>query len=204
MTAIGNTGIIFCDCVKNESKPINVSEVIDYAKESLKIPVILQNNNGLFSDSQHLTNVIRENGLKRLIIAGRKPGFHKGFVARSMVEAGNNANDVHLASFDEHHALLRSDTDHAKAVVACSYYNVPFDNVAVPEETDVHSDTLVIGGGIAGIQASLEIADGKQKVYLVEKTGTIGGHMAMFDKTFPTLDCAACILTPKMVDVGHR
>lgn len=68
----------------------------------------------------------------------------------------------------------------------------------------VHPDTLVIGAGIAGIQASLEIANAGHKVYLVEKTGTIGGHMAMFDKTFPTLDCAACILTPKMVEVGQH
>jgi heterodisulfide reductase subunit A len=68
----------------------------------------------------------------------------------------------------------------------------------------VHPDTLVIGGGVAGIQAALEIADAGKKVHLVEKTGTIGGHMAMFDKTFPTLDCAACILTPKMVAVGQH
>jgi len=68
----------------------------------------------------------------------------------------------------------------------------------------VHPDTLVIGAGIAGIQASLEIANAGYKVYLVEKSGTIGGHMAMFDKTFPTLDCAACILTPKMVEVGQH
>ena len=62
--------------------------------------------------------------------------------------------------------------------------------------------TLVIGGGVAGIQAALEIADAGKQVYLVERTGTIGGHMAMFDKTFPTLDCAACILTPE--DGGGR
>ena len=68
----------------------------------------------------------------------------------------------------------------------------------------VHPNTLVIGGGIAGIQASLEVAKAGNKVYLVERSGTIGGHMAMFDKTFPTLDCAACILTPKMVEVGQH
>jgi len=67
-----------------------------------------------------------------------------------------------------------------------------------------YPETLVVGGGIAGIQASLEIANSKNKVYLLEKTGTIGGHMAKFDKTFPTLDCAACILTPKMVEVGQH
>lgn len=68
----------------------------------------------------------------------------------------------------------------------------------------VNPVTLVIGGGIAGIQASLEIANAGQKVFLVERTGTIGGYMATFDKTFPTLDCAACILTPKMVEVGQN
>jgi len=68
----------------------------------------------------------------------------------------------------------------------------------------VNDATLVIGGGIAGIQAALEIADAGRKVYLLEKSATIGGHMAMFDKTFPTLDCAACILTPKMVEVGQH
>ena len=76
----------------------------------------------------------------------------------------------------------------------------------MPSETpavSAHNATLVIGGGIAGIQASLEIAESGHKVYLVERTGTIGGRMAMFDKTFPTLDCAACILTPKMVAVGQ-
>lgn len=68
----------------------------------------------------------------------------------------------------------------------------------------MNENTLVIGGGIAGIQSSLEIANAGKKVYLLEKSGTIGGHMAMFDKTFPTLDCAACILTPKMVEVGQH
>src|SRR5574339_532764 len=69
--------------------------------------------------------------------------------------------------------------------------------------SSINSDTLVIGAGIAGIQASLEIANAGQNVFLVERTGTIGGYMATFDKTFPTLDCAACILTPKMVEVGQ-
>ncbi len=72
------------------------------------------------------------------------------------------------------------------------------------QESPYGSSTLVIGGGIAGIQASLEIANSGNKVYLVEQSATIGGHMAMFDKTFPTLDCAACILSPKMVEVGQH
>jgi heterodisulfide reductase subunit A len=82
--------------------------------------------------------------------------------------------------------------------------NVPFGLAAEPETVSVETATLVIGGGIAGIQAALEIADAGHKVYVVERQATIGGKMAMFDKTFPTLDCAACILTPKMVAAGKH
>lgn len=81
---------------------------------------------------------------------------------------------------------------------------VPFPLAAIPVGNPVNHSTLIIGGGIAGIQAALEIANAGKQVYLVEQSGTIGGHMAMFDKTFPTLDCAACILTPKMVNVGQH
>lgn len=83
---------------------------------------------------------------------------------------------------------------------------MPEDTVATISSgsSSMNPDTLVIGAGIAGIQASLEIANAGQKVFLVERTGTIGGYMATFDKTFPTLDCAACILTPKMVEVGQH
>ncbi|MBC7293997.1 MAG: CoB--CoM heterodisulfide reductase iron-sulfur subunit A family protein, partial [Thermoleophilia bacterium] len=95
-------------------------------------------------------------------------------------------------------------TVRAKSIVACAVWGVPFPLAAMPDTTPTHPATLIIGGGVAGIQAALEIADAGKRVYLVERTPTIGGHMAMFDKTFPTLDCAACILTPKMVAVGQH
>ena len=67
----------------------------------------------------------------------------------------------------------------------------------------IHPDVLVVGGGVTGIQAALELANGGKHVYLVERDSTIGGHMAQLDKTFPTLDCSACILTPRMVSAGN-
>ena len=79
-------------------------------------------------------------------------------------------------------------------------WHEPLEPLRVP----INPDTLVVGGGIAGIQAALEIADAGYHVYMVEREPSIGGHMAQFDKTFPTLDCSACILTPKMVDVGNH
>lgn len=144
------------------------------------------------------------NRVERVVIAGDMPGYFKPFFTTAVSKAGGNTDEVRLASFKEHGATERNMHDRAKAVLACASMGVPFSLVAVPSGSPVHHATLVIGGGIAGIQASLEIANAGYEVFLVEKTGTIGGHMAMFDKTFPTLDCAACILTPKMVNVGQH
>lgn len=155
-------------------------------------------------DPAKLTAEIRMQQLDRVVIAGESPGFFKPVFTRAMVEAGGDADQVRLASYREHGATWGDATERAKAVVACAVHGVPYGLAAIPDTTRVHPDTLVIGGGVAGIQVALEIAEAGKKVYLVERTGTIGGHMAMFDKTFPTLDCAACILTPKMVSVGQH
>jgi len=121
-----------------------------------------------------------------------------------MALAGQDPTEVHLASFRAHRATSPSSLERAKAIVACAAFAVPYALAAVPAPTPVHPSTLIIGGGVAGMQAALEIADAGKQVHLIERSGTIGGHMAMFDKTFPTLDCAACILTPKMVAVGQH
>jgi heterodisulfide reductase subunit A len=93
-------------------------------------------------------------------------------------------------------------TEEAKAMVSGAVRRVQLHEELEPSLVPVNPHTLVVGGGIAGIQASLELADAGHPVYLVEREPSIGGHMAQFDKTFPTLDCAACILTPRMSDVG--
>lgn len=142
--------------------------------------------------------------LTTVVIAAQSPGYFKTAFTRAMALAGLDPEAIRLASFREHGAGYGDPTERAKAVVACAVLDVPFALAAVPDRTPMHPDTLVIGGGIAGIQTALEIADAGKKVYLVERSPTIGGHMAMFDKTFPTLDCAACILTPKMVAVDQH
>ncbi len=128
----------------------------------------------------------------------------KSLLSKVMFLAGEDPEKVILANFKEHGFFTNKSVELAKTLLQSIVNNVSFENALHTEESKVNKDTLVIGGGIAGIQASLEIANGQQKVFLVEKSGTIGGHMAMFDKTFPTLDCAACILTPKMVEVGQH
>ena len=107
-----------------------------------------------------------------------------------------------MANIREHCSWVTEDkqkaTEKAKVLVGAAvrrvYYHQPLESREVP----VNPNTLVVGGGIAGIQAALKVADSEHRVYLVEREPSIGGHMAQLDKTFPTLDCSACILTPKM------
>jgi heterodisulfide reductase subunit A len=198
------TGVFLYSSVNGHKDAVDLTNVAAYAEKIPEVPVVWSSSDIVLSDVEKLASQITENKLKRIVIAGDMPGLVKSFFSRAMVLAGNKPDDVVLASFREHGATTGKDTERAKGILTCAVLGTSFTTVAVPEETSVNPDTLVIGGGIAGIQASLEIADGDNKVYLVEKTGTIGGHMAMFDKTFPTLDCAACILTPKMVEVGQH
>lgn len=198
------TGIIFTKANNGDSGALDYNELFSYSKGIPGVGPVWYSTDLPLYDKKAMAKLISQKQLKRLVIAGDTPGMEKSFVTNAMVSAGNAPENVLLASFREHGASAIGDTDRAKAILACAVYDVPFEIAASPEEVTVNPDTVVIGAGIAGIQASLEIADSGNKVYLVEKTGTIGGHMAMFDKTFPTLDCAACILTPKMVQVGQH
>ncbi|MCL4483589.1 MAG: CoB--CoM heterodisulfide reductase iron-sulfur subunit A family protein [Bacteroidetes bacterium] len=198
------TGIFFYHPGDGNVSNLDFKELMQFSGTFKHVAVVWDSEKFPLWDKKYLESQIRRFNLVRLIIAGYDTGMIKPFFATAFSTLGIPVENILLADFMEHGAMEKSNAELAKAIVVCSIYNVPFEDAAKPGESDVCPDTLVIGGGIAGIEASLEIADGNQKVYLVEKTGTIGGHMAMFDKTFPTLDCAACILTPKMVDVGQH
>lgn len=198
-----NTGIYFCD-PGGIPGGVDQAEVAAYAIENPEITIVWKYNEFPMGDATQAVEILKQKNIKRIMIAGDMPGTHKSFFAKVMVSAGLQASDIILAGFREHGAISKTDSERAKAVIAAAVQGISFDTAAYTEEISLNPDTLVIGGGIAGIQASLEIADAGQKVYLLEKSGTIGGHMAMFDKTFPTLDCAACILTPKMVEIGQH
>lgn len=199
----GGVGIYFLNGQISNSPPnVDFSEIMTYAKDLPGVKVVKKPNGGSETNPSWLIDDIRTHNLTRVVIAGDSPGFYKSFFTKAMVDEGKNPAGVVLAGFREYGA--DGSNGRAKAIIDCAVLGVPFELAAQPEESEVNPDTLVIGGGIAGIQASLEIADANKKVFLVERTGTIGGHMAMFDKTFPTLDCAACILTPKMVEVGQH
>lgn len=198
------TGVYFCKHLNGHPDSLSMDELISFVRDLPEVAMVWEPAGLNVEDPGLLAEKIRENNLTRIVLAGHRPGYIQPAFTKAMALAGQDPANVAVASFHEYSVTTKKDTDIAKAILACAVLNVPFELAALPSENKVHPDTLVIGGGIAGIQASLEIANSGHKVYLLERTGTIGGHMAMFDKTFPTLDCAACILTPKMVEVGQH
>jgi heterodisulfide reductase subunit A len=155
-------------------------------------------------DPLAMSKLIKSCQIKKIIVVGHSVGFYKTFLAKSLLMAGLTGDEIDLLNFREYGIFKKYNAPYAASVIICKLLGVEVESVYPDQVHPVNEATLIIGGGIAGIQAALEIANSKHKVYLVEKSGTIGGHMAMFDKTFPTLDCAACILTPKMVEVGQH
>ena len=197
------TGVYFLQTAESASTAIDLPSVVEYATHLPGVVVVRSINASSKLDPAQLAKELRQDKIDFVVLASEHPGFYQAAFARALVLAGQDGKQVRLASFGE-----RGDgnsTERAKAVLASAVQSIPFVLPTTPIANGSFSTaTLVIGGGVAGIQASLEIAGSGHKVYLIERTGTIGGRMAMFDKTFPTLDCAACILTPKMVAAGQN
>jgi heterodisulfide reductase subunit A2 len=198
------TGVFICQTGAASADAVNLHAVAAYATNLPNVEVVRDLGTSPKLDPVDLAGEIRQQGLERIVIAGDSPGFFKPAFTRAMALAGGDPTEVLLASFREHGGMSEMVTTRAKSILACAVFAVPFSLAAIPETRATRPGTLIIGAGVSGIQAALEIADAGKQVYLVERTPTIGGHMAMFDKTFPTLDCAACILTPKMVAVGQH
>jgi len=196
------TGVFFCQMEENRN--LNIDAIAKYSANLPEVETVQILGLRRSPEIQVLLEDIKSGKLERIVIAGDMPGYFKPVFTKAMAMAGGNTDEIRLASFQEHGARGENAMDRAKAIVACATMGVPFPLVAVSGGNPVNHATLIVGAGIAGIQSALEIANAGKQVFLVEQTGTIGGHMAMFDKTFPTLDCAACILTPKMVSVGQH
>ena len=153
-----------------------------------------------------IRQAIKEYGLTGIVVCSCSPRMHEATFRKTAQAAGLNPYMVEIANIREQCSWTHKDKDEgtekaiilAKAAIAKLNLNKPL----IAGESKVTKRALVIGGGIAGIQTALDIADAGYEVDIVEKSPTIGGKMAQLDKTFPTLDCAACILTPKMVDAA--
>ncbi len=202
-------GVYVCHCGSNIAGTVDVVDVAKWAEGLPNVVVSRQYKFMCSSPGQELIEKdIKELGINRVVVASCSPQLHEPTFRNACLRAGLNPYLFEMANIREQDAWVTTDkveaTKKAKALTAAAVSRVahqePLESLLVPIDANV----LVVGGGIAGIQAALEIADGGSHVYLVEREPSIGGHMAQFDKTFPTLDCSACILTPKMVNVGHH
>jgi heterodisulfide reductase subunit A2 len=205
-------GVYICHCGTNIAGVVNVADVSKWAGEKLADQGVVISRDYKFMCSslgqELIQKDIKEQKLTRVVVAACSPHLHEKTFRNACKGAGLNPYLCELVSIREQDSWVHTDkaaaTAKAKAIVSGGVARVIHQEALEPLLVPIHPDTLVVGGGIAGIQAALEIADAGFRVYLVEREPSIGGHMAQFDKTFPTLDCSACILTPKMVDVGNH
>ena len=201
-------GFFICHCGANIAGKVNVEEVAEFAR-GLKDVVVARDYKFMCSDpgQEMIEKDIKELGLNRVVVASCSPRLHEKTFQSACQRAGINPYFFQMASVREQVSWVTEDpydaTKKAKTLAAAAINRVNYHQTLFARRVDVHPDVLVVGGGIAGMQAALDIAEAGHKVYLVERQPTIGGHMLQFDKTFPTLDCAACIGTPKMVSVGQ-
>lgn len=202
-------GVFVCWCGSNIAATVDVQKVSELLRNEPGV-VISENYQYMCSQAGQdmIKNAIHEHGLTGIVICSCSPRMHEATFRKTAAAAGINPYMVEIANVREQCSWVHKDIADAtekavilgRAAIAKVNLNVPL----VPGETPVTKRALVIGGGIAGIQTALDIADAGFEVDIVETKPTIGGKMAQLDKTFPTLDCAACILTPKMVDAGQN
>jgi heterodisulfide reductase subunit A-like polyferredoxin len=203
-------GVYICHCGTNIAGKVRVDEVTEYAAG---LPNVVVARDYLFMCSdpgqELIEKDIPEYGLTRVVVASCSPRMHEG-TFRDATERGglNPFRAFHMICIREHDSWVTEDeddaTEKAKDLVRGAVNRVRFQVPLITAEFDANPDVLIVGGGISGMQAALDVAKSGNTAYLVEKQPTIGGHMLQFDKTFPTLDCASCIGTPKMVAVGQN
>ena len=202
-------GVFVCWCGSNIAGTVDVAKVVEAVKV---IPDVAFATDYKYMCSEQgqeiIRNAVHEYNLDRIVVCSCSPRMHEGTFRKCAEGVGINPYMVEIANIREQCSWVLKDMEVAtakaislaKAAIAKVRFNTPLKE----GESQVIKRALVIGGGIAGIQTALDIAEAGYKVDIVEKEPTIGGKMAQIDKTFPTLDCSACILTPKMVDAANH
>jgi len=202
-------GVYVCHCGINIAATVNVEEVVEFASRLPGVTVV-RNYAYMCSDpgQQLVREDIENENLNRIVVASCSPRMHEITFRRTLQDAGLNPYYLEMANIREHCSWVHPDSEEAtpkaKKLVSAAVSKARMLEPLEEKEVDSERTAMVIGGGIAGIQSALDIADAGYQVYLVEKSPSVGGRMAQLDKTFPTLDCSACIMTPKMVDVANH
>lgn len=200
-------GVFVCHCGSNIAATIDVKRV---AEAALSEPGVAHAEDYQYMCSEvgqaKIQAAIREKGLTGIVVCSCSPRMHEATFRGAAERAGLNPYMVEIANIREHCSWIHKDVEvgTAKAIILmrAAVAKVNLNTPLYSGESRVTKRALVIGGGIAGIQTALDIAEAGYEVDIVEKTPSIGGRMSQLDKTFPTLDCSACILTPKMVEAN--
>ena len=200
-------GVFVCHCGTNIAATVDIGRVVAAAAKEPGV-VHAEDYQYMCSEAGQLKirEAIEQKHLTGIVVCSCSPRMHENTFRQAAKRAGINPYMVEIANIREHCSWIHKDMEEAtekaiilaRAAIAKVMLNAPL----TPGTSQVVKRALVIGGGIAGIQTALDIAEAGYEVDIVEKTPSIGGRMSQLDKTFPTLDCSACILTPKMVEAA--
>ena len=203
-------GVYVCHCGTNIAGVVDVEKVVEAIRD-LPDVVVSRDYKYMCSDPGQtlIVNDIMEEGLNRVVVASCSPLLHEHTFRKATERGGINPYLFQMVNIREQDAWVTEDPDDATTKAICliraAVRRVTLHSPLEKRQVEINPDVMVVGGGIAGIHAALTLANAGKKVYLIEREPSIGGYMSKYDKTFPTLDCAACILTPKMTGVkGHR
>ncbi|MGQ9506292.1 MAG: NAD(P)-binding protein [Candidatus Bathycorpusculaceae bacterium] len=203
-------GVYVCHCGLNIAGVVDVEKVAEYA-EKLQDVVVAKHYVYMCSETgqRMIREDIKAHNLDRIVIATCSPRMHEETFRKTVAEAGLNPYLLEIVNLREHVSWVHSEeperaTEKAKDLIRTGVARAKLLEPLQRSKVHAEKSVLVLGGGIAGIQAALDLANAGLKVFLVEKAPSIGGKMALLDKTFPTLDCSACILTPKMTETARH
>jgi len=202
-------GVYICHCGLNIASRVDVEKTVQFASGLPGVSIAREYKFMCSDPGQELIKKdIRSGKINRVVVASCSPLMHEKTFRNASEQGGINPFYFQMASIREHVSWVTPDgedaTKKACALVAAAVSRVRRHQELERRTVKVRPEVLVVGAGIAGISAALTLADSDRKVYLVEREPTIGGNMARFDKTFPTLDCSSCILTPKMTQAGSH
>jgi heterodisulfide reductase subunit A len=203
-------GVFICHC------GLNIAGTVDVKK----VAKLLSNYSGVVCSTDYMymcsdpgqdmiKKMVKEKKLDGVVVAACSPTMHEITFRNTIASVGLNPYKIEIANIREQCSWVHQDnkeraTEKAVKIIEATVEKVKLNKPLAPLSVPITKRALVIGGGIAGIQASLDIADSGYEVILVEKNQSIGGHMLQLSETFPTLDCPQCIATPKMVQVGQH
>ena len=203
------TGVFICHCGTNIAGTVNIDQAIEASRD---FPGVVHADEYRYLCSEMGQDIIKkaieDNNLDRVVVGTCSPRMHENTFRKAAAEAGLNPYLLEVANIREHcswvHKNMEEATPKAIALLRAAAAKVVLNEALEAPKLEVEKRALVIGGGIAGIQAALDIAEAGYPVDIVERDPSIGGRMAQLEKTFPTLDCSACILTPKMVEAAQH